>query len=193
MAVEIDEAQLDQYQRMHRLLNDLQGSPKTRSMFSKAVKQLHPDIQTPEDVAEEIGGAMLAPVNEQLKTVSEQLAAMKKAQDDRDARAAEASQIADMTSAFARLRKEGLQDEGEQAIKQLMVDRKIADPEAAYALFMRQNPPAAEVHAASWEPQHWDIRNNTVDVDVDGLWKNPDAWADKAVGRILMEERGRAA
>jgi hypothetical protein len=193
MAVEIDEQQLATLQAGMKLLQDLQGNPKTRGLFSKAVKQIHPDVQTPEDVAEDIGSQMLAPVKDDISKLSEQLSKISTSLEERDARETERQQLHEMESAFTRLRADGLQDEGVEAVKKLMVDRKIADPEAAYALFMRQNPAPVEVNAASWEPQHWDIRNNTVDVDIEGLWKNPDLWADKAVGRILAEERSKAA
>jgi hypothetical protein len=73
-------------------------------------------------------------------------------------------------------------------IKALMVDRNIADPEAAAALFERMNPAPVESRS-TWEPDTWNIKDDAVENDVKGLFADPDRWADREVGKVLADVR----
>ena len=94
-----------------------------------------------------------------------------------------------MESAFQKIRdRESIQEKGEQEIRQLMLDRNIADPEAAFALWERNNPKPSQ-ETASWEPDSWAYDQKAVAVDVEGLFKAPDRWADQEVSNVLREMR----
>jgi hypothetical protein len=181
---EVDDAVFEQMQRGMALLQTLASDPKSKRDFERVVKKIRPDVQTTDDVAEEIAAPYVAQIGE----LSGQMKAFLTAQEERDAKATENQQIAAMNEAFGRLRSQGLQEEGEEAVKKLMVDRNIADPEAAFALFERQNPKPAP-GAASWEPDSWNFRERAVDTDIDGLYSDPDLWGDKMVGKVLSEMR----
>lgn len=182
---EIDDASLNTLQRGFKLLQTLSTNDKARPLLEQALKAADPSIRTTEERAAEVLAPQLSSLNARIDELAEARkteAEDRKARDDADARAR-------MDLAFSTLRSdEGLTDEGEEAVKRLMVDRAIADPAAAFALFQKQNP-KIEVAQASYEPSHWNYDKSTVDTDVEGLWKNPDSWADQEAGRILTEMR----
>lgn len=168
-----------------KLLQTLNNNPASRPLLERAIKAVDPSVKTTEEQV----GELLAPQLSVVNKLAEELKA------DREERAAERAQQAEaqaeqsMNDAFAHLRgKEGLTEDGERAVKELMVDRKIADPMAAFALFQKQNP-TTDVSAPSYVPQSWDFERQAVDQDVKGLWENSDAWSDRQVGHILTEMR----
>jgi hypothetical protein len=187
--VVVDEATLNSLVAAKELLERINASPKTRPLLTRAIKEHYPNTRTDEDVAEEVARPYIEKVEATASRLQQKLDAL----DAREARAAERETIDQMEASFARLRKSyGYNDEGIEKIKALMVDRNIPDPDAAAALFERQNPPAAETRS-SWEPDSYDIRNNAVDVDVQGLFADPEKWADREVGRVLLDIRSQNA
>lgn len=181
---EIDDTPLETLQRGWALLQSLSSGQATKRGFERLVKQIHPEVQTTDDVAQEVA----APYVEQIQGLQGKLDAFLTAQQARDAKAVESQQAADLNAAFGRLRAQGLQDEGVEHVQKLMIDRNIADPEAAFALFERQNPKPAQT-AAAWEPDSWNIESTAVERDVKGLFENPDRWADVEVHNVLREMR----
>lgn len=178
----------EQYATMKRAVDFLQEAatkPETRRQFEKMAKVIRPEIET----TEEIAAAAAAPYVEELKGVKGQLEDFLKAQTERETAAREEAANRQLDDAFGRLKADGYTEEGLEKIKGLMVTRSIADPEAAAALFDRMNPKPSDIPGA-WEPDHWDIRANAVENDVEGLFKDPDKWADRQVYSILNEMRG---
>lgn len=190
MAVEIDEAELKGYQEAYKLLRKLQDDPKSRPAFEKAVKTHFPQVETTEERAEALAKPYVTRIEEQLSKLSETVEGRFKSEDERAAKLREETQLADMESSFGRLRERGYTDDGIEKIKGLMVGRKIADPEAAAALFDRQNPPPAEA-AASWEPARWNLDENAV-ADTKALFDDPERWADREVASVLNDIRKAA-
>lgn len=182
---EIADADLNTLQLGMKLLSQLSGNPKSRAKLEEAVKEADPTYKTGEERARELLApefnayeARLTAIEADKKTEAE----AQKTRDDADAKTR-------MELAFSLLRKdEGLTDEGEDAVKRLMVERSIADPAAAFALFQKQNP-VVEVASASYEPSRWSFDKDTVGIDVDGLWRDPDGWADQEAGRVLTDIR----
>lgn len=188
-AVEIDDAELATLQAGKKLLEQINGDPKTRSLLTKAIKAHYPNTRTDEDVAAEVAQPYIERVEGVATKLQEQLDALTA---ERTA-AADARAKGDMSSAFDRLRQTyGYNDDGIDRIQKLMIERNIADPEAAAALHERLNPTPAQTRS-SWEPDSWNLKEDAVDHDVAGLFSNPDLWADKRIGQILMEERTKAA
>jgi len=189
---EISDTDLATYQRAMGLLKKLESDPKAKGHFETALKAVIPEIRTEADTVSEHVAPLLEPVNAQLTRIQESL----------DAQAAERTANAErqaeqnLTDQFASLRAKGLTDAGEQAVKELMVARNIADPEAAFALFERNNPKPAD-EAPAWQPDGWDISSTAKAAgmrDMEGLFKNEDKWGDDEAAIALNEIRiGKAA
>lgn len=178
----------EQYATMKRAVDFLQEAatkPETRRGFEKIAKTLRPEIETTEDIAASYAAPHIEELNATRAKLDEFLAAQTKREQD----AADAAADRRLNEAFERQRAAGYTEEGIGKIKQLMIDRGIADPEAAAALFDRQNPKPSDIPGA-WEPDHWNIRTDAVENDVEGLFRDPDKWADKATYSILAEMRG---
>lgn len=187
--VVIEDTQLAALQAAQKLLEQINGDPKTRPLLTKAIKAHYPNTRTEEDIAEEYA----APIREEVKSSISKMEEMMNKLAEREAKENETRTLSQMESAFSRLRKTyGYNDEGIDKIKALMVDRSIPDPDAAAALFERMNP-VPVVTKSSWEPQTWDLKNNAVDTDLAGLFANPEKWGDEMVGKILLEERAKGA
>lgn len=181
---EISDDQLAVFQRGMALLQEASTKPETRRDFERLVKKLRPDVETTDDIAANAAAPYVERIEAATSRIDDFIAAQAKQQ--ADALEAQSDRLRD--EAFGRLRQDGYTDDGLGAIKQLMVDRNIADPEAAAALFDRMNPKPIE-GTSSWEPPAWDLRGNAVERDVDGLFQNADAWADKEVYNVLKDIR----
>ena len=183
----IDDTQLAALQAAQKLLEQINGDPKTRPLLTKAIKAHYPNTRTEEDIAEEYAAPIREEVKQSLSKVEEMLAKIA----ERDAKENETRTLSQMEASFSRLRKAyGYNDEGIDKIKALMVDRSIPDPDAAAALFEKLNP-APVTTRSSWEPDSWDLKNNAVDTDIAGLFANPEKWGDEMIGKVLLEERSK--
>lgn len=181
---EITDEELLAARRAVQIIAALNSNPESRVDFQRSLKKLDPTVRTQEEEHAEI-----------TKPLREQIEAMQTAMKERDERETkerdervEAAAMQRLTDGFSRLRAQhGLTAEGEEKVKQIMTERTIPDPEAAFALFERQNPkPAPE--QAGWVPDRWNYDTDTV-ADTALLFKDPEKWGDDTIGQILMEER----
>lgn len=187
--IEVEESDVAAAGRALALVNKLNANPKARRKLEAAIKEEFPEVETEEDVV----ARAAAPHIESIKALEAKLTETNKRLEDDIAARRLAGEERDTNAAFDMLRQAGYQDDGIEKIKAIMVDRKIADPEAAAALFDRQNPPARQ-EAASWEPQHWDITPKGMDEQsMKNLFTDEDRWADNQVGHVLTEMRRAAA
>lgn len=185
--VVVDEAQLNQLNAAQKLLEQINGDPKTRTLLTRAIKHHYPNTRTEEDIAEEYA----APIREEVKASLNEVKEMLGKLSERERRDDEQRTLASLDTAFSRLRSTyGYNDDGIDKIKSLMVDRSIPDPEAAAALYERLNPAPVETRS-SWEPDGWNLRDDAVETDVQGLFSDPERWADKEVGKILLDIRSQ--
>lgn len=169
-----------------QLLQAMNGNAEARPLLEKAIQHVVPGVKTSTEQAAEL----LKPQMDEIAALRETLKAdIEQRKADAQA-AAEQSAQTRMEEGFALLRRnDGLTTEGETAVKQLMLDRNIADPTAAFLLFQRENPAPVTPNAAAYSPQTFDYAKNTADNDVEGLWKDPDQWLEGQIGRILADER----
>lgn len=188
---EVNDETLALLQRSHDVLMKLNGDARTRAPLEAAIKVHYPQVVTEEDQRQQL----VAPQLEAFKTqivdpLREQLEAFTTARQTEAAARTES----DLASAFTDIRKNrGFTDDGIEAVKRLMVDRSIADPHAAAALFAEQNPPAPQ-EAPGFQPQHWNMEQTVTDFDLKGLFENEDRWADNMAAKALNEIRvGQAA
>lgn len=182
---EISEQQLQVLTNGMKLLEEMSTRPDTRRAFEKMVKTIKPEIETTEDIA----AAAAAPYVEQLEATNKKLDDFLAAQAEAKTTQEQADADRARDAAFDRLKAQGYTEDGLTQIKAMMVDRKIADPEAAAALFDRLHPAPEPGQTSPWEPNYLNIKEEAVDHDIEGLFKNPDTWADKRIGQILLEER----
>jgi hypothetical protein len=189
----IPDEQLDALVKAGQLLQTLQSNPHALAHLEAAVKVVNPNVETSAEVAARQARPLIEPLEQQLQAVQQKLDQRIAADDERESNRQSALAEASMSQSFRRLQdNDGYTTDGIEKIKQLMVDRNIADPDAAAALFDRMNPPAKQEQAA-WEPQHWNLQDNAVEGDVKSLFADPDKWADNTVGQVLLEERRRSA
>lgn len=185
--VTVDPNTLALLQRSHQVLMQMNGDPKSRPLLEDALKVIIPDVKTEREIAAELVAPQIAAFEEKLKPALQQLETIAA---DRQAYI-ERSTTEQLESAFNEMRtKRGLTDDGIEKVKQLMVERSIADPHAAAALFLEQNPPQSQ-EAPSWTPQHWNMDQQTGgDAEsLKALFADEDRWADNMAGVALTEHR----
>ena len=185
---EVADDQLVVFQNAMRLLEGMNKNPEAKRSLEKAIKVLHPEVETEEEIA----ARMTQPGLEKVEGVAAKLQERLDAFDKREADLKEREQVAQLESAVGRLRSAGYTDEGLEQIKKLAVERSIPDLEAAAALFDKQNPPAAP-QQPGWQPDHW-ANADSGDTDTKALFANEDRWADNEAAKVLNEIRlGQAA
>ena len=70
-------------------------------------------------------------------------------------------------------------------LKKLMVDRNIADPEAAAALMTRQSAPAPAA-PTGFKPDRWNLARDT-DESSKQLLADPEGWMEDEASRVWQE------
>lgn len=156
------------------LHNALISDPKTRKQTLKLIKQKFPDATIPEiDAA--------APVETELgelrKMVTDLTATIKNERED-----------AKIAGRFDTLKSSrGYTDEGLQGIQKLMVEKSIADPEAAADHYDRINYKPEPIQPMAYSGSR---AFNTPDSDAMKGWlENPDNMVDSIIGEVLTESR----
>lgn len=140
--VEVDESQFLNSQKVVKTMAALLQNPQARRKVLEAHKIIDPNTPIPElDAA--------APIESEMKALR---AEMEKDRKDRaDERAKEdgerklAQLNADVESGLAKLRANGVTDEGIAGVKKLMEEKGILDPEIAWAYFDKLHPPQEPV------------------------------------------------
>lgn len=183
---EISDQELAAARRAVQIIRDLSGNPDARNHLERGLKVIDPKIETTEEATAKLAAPYLARMDELQKRLDERDARETKAAEDR----ANDDAMARLMSGFERLKAQGLTAEGEEAVKKLMTERTIPDPEAAFALFQQQNPKPSQ-EQSSWSPDFWNYEKDSVP-DTKGLFANPDKWADETIGQVLMEERRKS-
>ena len=153
---------------MDRLLKD----PKTRRQAEGLVKQLYPETVTTDDVA--------APYIERIDKLQEKFDAFLKTQegDKLDAK---------LNGQIQQLRDAGYTDEGIEKIKEIMVKESIPNAIAASKLWDQANPPKPAENS-NFSPTDWGFGRKTEDADLNLLFKDEDAWAEREAKKAWDEE-----
>lgn len=182
---EITDQELLTAQRLTKLVQELGTKPGAKAHFQRALKELDPTVVTDEDVAAQITKPYLEEIEALKKRFDDREEADRKASEER----AEREALQSLEAKFGRLRDAGVTDEGMEKIKALMQERTIPDPEAAFALFERNNPPAPS-EQASYKPQSWNYEGDLMP-DSKAWFNDPDGAEEQAIGQVLLEERRR--
>lgn len=188
--VEVKLGRLAQLENVEKLLSGLWGGKETSTAFKRMVKKVNPDAKIPDlDLAEEFA----EPINAELKTTREALAALKKEVDEDRSKRKDTELLTDIHSRIDSVARENnLTDEGKAGVIELMQKRQIADPEAAAALYLKSLPKAKVQKAQAILPQKFNLFGvnspEKQDEKVDKLFKDPMGFLDDEITEILNEE-----
>lgn len=182
---EIDDVTLARYRELERLIGETQSNPDARKHLDRAIKAVRPNVETEEEVAERYA----QPVKAELEATRKELRDYIEANNKREQEWRENEEKRAMHSAFARLRQaKGYTDDGINDIAKLMMERGIADPEAASLLYDNLHPPAPEIQTSSYEPQRWSIAPED---DLKRLFTDEHGWEANAIDSALRDVRGQ--
>lgn len=154
------------------LLDELLKSPKTKRDAEKLVKTLHPETVITEDHE--------APLQNRIKALEDELAADRK-------KASDAAVDGMLGREFEALKSEGFTEEGIEEVKGIMVERKIASPADAAAIWHKRHPPKPQEPSNILPPSGWGFGAATEDEDRKLLYKDEDAWLDKVAPGIWRD------
>lgn len=136
--IEVDEEVWNQNEGIRKVVAAIAADPKRRAALEKLHKEVDPNIKTPALDAEK---AVIEPV----EAVRKEFEDYKKAQEEKEAKAADESRRARMTSEYEdgrRWMKENKwTPEGIEAVEKIMADKGILDHKIAAAYFEKENPP----------------------------------------------------
>lgn len=175
--VQVDEDQLKLLATARNLLAQLTDNPKTKRRVEAAIKELHPQVQTSDELAE----PYVKPLQEKIDALEKRL------QEDDDRK------VTDRYMAqFGALKDQGFTDDGVEKIKKMMVDRNIPDVDAAVALFERQNPKQPEA-PQGLRSNAWTLGDAETDKDkMDRLMKDETQFARDEAVTVLNEFRANS-
>jgi hypothetical protein len=160
---EISDAEYRQLAAARTLLGTMAQRPDTKRATERIIKHLIPQYTTSDEHQ--------MPIIEEVARTSKKID--KLIQDQADAKI-----DAGLAQSFQRLSDAGYTADGIGEIKKLMIDRRIPDPEAAAALWDKRQAPSPMV-PSTLAPARWNFGDAGGDKDLELLFKDEDAWADK--------------
>jgi predicted RNase H-like nuclease (RuvC/YqgF family) len=173
---EISDAQYQELVGAHRLMSALVNG-EHRGETLKLFKKLNPKAPIPEiDAAE--------PVLTEVTSLKKQIESLQKKLDDD-------KQDTKLQQQFDRLSRErGITTDGLEKIKTLMVEKAIADPEAAADHWERLNPKPEPIQPAGWVGSSFmDVEG---DKELEPWLQNEDRASDQEIATVINEYRSGA-
>jgi hypothetical protein len=145
--IEVDEEEFLANEKLRKTVKAMLAKPSAAKLLKLAEKEIDPTVVHPELEMESVVNAK---VGELTKTVADFITESK-TQREKDAEERRLEKLQQsMESGIARLKSdEGLTDEGEKALRDLMTKKGIVDPDDAWAIFQRHNPPPPPAAPAS--------------------------------------------
>jgi hypothetical protein len=190
--IEVDEEQFLQNEKLRKTVSAMLAKPSAAKLLKLAEKEIDPTVVHPEIEMETVVNAK---VGELTKTVTDFITESKtqREKDEAERRLEKLSNSID--SGIARLRQtEGLTDEGEKALRELMTKKGETDVDDAWAIFLRHNPPPPPAAPASG--RMFDVISAARQGDDDLLKKmiegrgDDSAAVDRAAWEAINEVRG---
>jgi len=173
---ELTDAQYNELMGAHRLMSALVNG-ETRTETLKLFKKLNPKAPIPEiDAAE--------PVTAEVNKLRDTIAKL-------ESRLSDEKTEAKLAAKFDALRSQrGITDDGMEKIKTLMVEKAIADPEAAADHWEKLNPKPVPIEPSGWQGSSFmDVEG---DKELEPWLKNEDRASDSAIAEVLTEYRNGA-
>lgn len=184
-AVEVEESDWLAAQRVIQLYNRLSGDPEAKKDFQRAVKKIAPQYQTEEEAAESLAKPYVA----QLEATKKELEEFKKRYEEKEAKAKEASDDADLAQRLERVTKKfNLTDDGIKQLTDTMIAKHIANPEDAMKVIHFDKP--KEPVGSGFESNRWLIDENAKNGAAPAFneWlKDPERTADKELARAMND------
>jgi|SRR5579864_2941133 len=169
---EISDQELNVLKGSYALL-DKMVKGKNRRQVERLIKDVMPEAQTTDDVLE--------PVDTQLKELRKELADFKKEQEGK-------SLDSQLDTDIKRLKEDrDWTDEGIEKLKKMMLERQIPSIVDAADLWEHRNPPKVQ-EPSILSPTDWGFGKKTDDKDLELLFKDEDAWAEKTAREVWSEE-----
>ncbi len=185
--VEVSRAELDTLRRGYALLDRLWTDPADGLTVKKIAKKVEPTLKVPDlDLVTQVSTAhdeKFAALEKQNTELQERLEKFQTELRERD-------EDTKLSGKFEKVRKDfGLTNEGLDQVVSLMRERQIADPEAAAALWSRNQPPAPKpVTSPNYLPASLDIMNQFGPEEEMKQWlADPLKKFDNEVAKILSE------
>jgi hypothetical protein len=149
----------------------LQG--KTRRPAEKLIKEVYPETVTTDDLVD--------PYVSEIKEVRKELSDFIKAQQGEKLDSRLNRDISHLKS------ERDYTDEGIEKLKKMMVEKEIPDIIVAADHFERQHPPKQQ-EPSLISPTDWGFGRKTEDADLNLLFNDEDAWAEKEATKVWNEE-----
>lgn len=168
---EVSDAQLEELSKAYRLLQMLHGNPSTRRDLERLAKTVNPKAVTTEDEA----APYLKEIREELETLREfknSVLSDQKAWQENEA--------------FGRLSKAGYTEDGIDAIKKIMKEKNVSDPEIAAAYFDKTKS-SVPVVPNGLSPSAFDFQNSleTEKERNQALWEDSDRYVNMVASEIF--------
>ncbi len=189
--VEVDEEQLRRDSTLRQTIAKILGDPKAKRLMEQAHKMVDKEAVTPALDADQHIEQATAKTREELDALRKEIS------DDKAKREQETRLNAlnkSVEDGISRLRQQGWTDEGITAVRKLMEDKGIVDPEIAAAYHEKTNPPPSPVNP-NGQGGPWNFIEAAVDGDAD--WKKlietkgeSDTLVDKMARDALSDARG---
>ena len=155
------------------LLDKLLSNPKTKRQAEALIKEVHPEAVTTDDIV----APYVAEIADLKKEFREFVTSQKGEKLD-----------SKLAKDIEYLRSErDFTDDGIEKLKKLMVEKEIPDIVVAADHWERQNPPKPQ-EPSLISPTDWGFGRKTEDADLNLLFSDEDAWAEKEAQRAWNEE-----
>lgn len=155
------------------LMDQLLKNKDTRRTTEANIKKLYPDTTTTDDLAE--------PYVKKIDGLEAKLDKFLKAQEDEKLDSKFNQQLNELRTTRS------YTEDGIEKIKKVMLEKNIPDAIAAADHWERQNPPTVNVES-NFAPTDWGFGRKTEDADLNLLFSDEDAWAEREARRVWQEE-----
>lgn len=190
--IEIDEEQVRRDSALRATVAKILANPKSKRLMEEAHKMVDPDAVTPTLEAEKALEAAVGATKAEIAELKTQMAKDKQDREDREKLAALDAKV---EKGFAKLRGQGVTEEGIAGVRKLMEDEGIVNPEIAWAHFEKLHPPATPVAPSGQGGWNFlDQPNVEGDADLKKLIETKgesSGLVDKMAREALAEVRGQ--
>ncbi len=145
--IEVDEEDFLRNEKLRKTVQAMMAKPSSAKLLKLAEKEIDPTVVHPELEVENMVNDRVGKVEKSVTdAIAELRADREKEKSERNLERIQGS----IESGIARLRaSEGLTDEGEKALREMMTKKGIMDVDDAWAVFLRHNPPPPPAAPAS--------------------------------------------
>jgi hypothetical protein len=187
--IEIEESELANLRQVNDVAALIGKNPKARAMLQAAVVEVAPERAGPEHFLRNEFTEAIGSIREDLSKDREERAKEKQEREADEARRKLESRWLD---GRAKLRADGVMQEGIEAVEKLMEDEGIPSHEAARLLYEKRNPPPEPVVTGG---SRWNFFDRSAEAANDTAFKalmdgDDETWLAHAIPAALKEARG---